>query len=42
MIRAQVEKTGLRGFGPGRTQTGLYSDRGLNFQIQEVEELYYL
>ena len=48
------EKTGLRGFRPGPTQTGLYRShtnravqpqkmaRGLKFRIQDVEGLYYL
>ena len=35
------EKTGLQGFRPGPTKTGLYS-RGLKFQIQKVEGLHFL
>ena len=44
IIEPRCEKTGLRGFRPGRTQTGLYSDKmagGLKFRIQIVEGLYY-
>ena len=37
----RCEKTGLRGFPPGPTQTGLYNHRKW-FRIQEVEGLYYL
>ena len=36
----RCEKTGLRGFRPGPTQTGLKA-RGLKFRIYEVEGLYY-
>ena len=40
---ARCEKTGLRGFQPGPTQTRLHKmARGLKFRIQEVEGLYYL
>ena len=41
----RCEKTGLRGFQPGPTQTGLYSQkraRGLKFGIQEEVRLYYV
>ena len=41
-IEPRSEKTGLRGFRPGLTQTGLYSNRrGLNFLIYVVDGLYY-
>ena len=40
------EKIYLRGFRPGRTQTGLYSHRRwielCNFRIYEVDGLYYI
>ena len=37
------EKTGLQGFRPGPTQTGLRNmARGLKFWIYEVEGFYYL
>ena len=41
------KKTCLRGFRPGSTQTGLYSNRrrletNLKFRIKKVEGLYYL
>ena len=38
------EKTCLWGFPPGSAQTGLQQKmaRGLNFQIKEVEGVYYL
>ena len=36
----RCEKTGLQGFRPGTTQTGLYS-YSLKFRIYEVEGLYY-
>ena len=40
-VEPRCEKTGLRGFRPGPTQTGLYA-RGLKFRIYEVEGLFYV
>ena len=39
-IEPRREKTGLRGFRPGLTQTDLYSHRS-RLRIQEEEEFYY-
>ena len=43
-IEPRCEKTGLRGFRPGPTQTGLYSNkmaRGLKFRVKVGEGLHY-
>ena len=45
LLKPRCEKTGLRGFRPGPTQTGLCNflnmARGLKFRIQKEEGLYY-